>query len=1347
MATTRRDIELLISAKETTGRSFSQVTSNIESLNRKIGEQIAQAERGEISLQELRRSQEALAQAGRDLSAIQGQIDTYNKLVATQDKVGAAADKAKADLAAFRLELEKADKVSAAQESKLQRLETAVVKTSAAYEKNTGDLITQTAALERAGIETKALDASQAGVVNNARQIGAGLVQVNAAIDGYAANVANARTQEQALAAQSGFERKISEAQQLGNASKFVQLFGDAIQTVAVADNQLAALTGFRAVGQMAVEAANDLTRFNAAGQATGASASQVAAGLRAIIDPAGEALRTLGGVEAAIEKADTQAAAGVKNVGLLSDAYNSLSAASAAILRQGSLVDGFRQQEAAVASARSEFTQAQAEVAKLGNAMASADKPTEALAAALGAAEAKLESTAKAVGVEEAKLAQLNTELKAADINTANLAAEQARLEAAATRVSGSMAGINKTLGRGGQRTNGLFGLKPNDLANLSYQLNDIFVSLASGQNPMIVFIQQGSQIGQIFPGIISTIARFALAWAPVLAIVALVGFAFKGLYDDAARLKKAQEDLAASPFGANLDPQKFADAQEKLESLGASAEDARAALVKLAEEGFDQEHLDKYSEAAQNLAERLGVDLSEATDMLVSIQKGGIEAVYDLTEKTNDLTAADLDHAEALFKAGKAGEARQFVLDRVAERNAQIARDTQSVWTPAVNNLKAAWSNFTGFLGSVFGPVIDAIVDKIKLAIAAFTFLTALLAGKGVAGAKADAGAAYFGAPKPGRGASDQNIRDRRYGAKLDEEELSNRKAITAEQRKQIVAQKARNDAQAAGVSKAVEDRAVQQAIALEQRKINEEGERAAKKAGAAGRRADAARRRAAAQAKAAENKREGAQGTLENQLRQLNRDEARGSSATLEQRLSAVDDKYEKIFDTLQKMRNLGLSADGEGTSLADVEKRVNAQKDILKSQETIKYYEEQIKDLTAQRKDEVENIADAQEAGALSVTKAFGDAEAVNNRISPKIVKAAQDALAVARNIAGTNPSPEMVSMIARLERIIAGEGTGDVAGKLLQSGFASQEAAYNQMLSDRNNLVSAYNDLKELGLRNDTETRAAQAKAYSDSAPAIQKQIDDMRTSLTLLHETKSELSGLPLITDAAYNAWIAKLEAVEAGLVNIDSRIAQVNAGAQQGFVQGFTSAVQTAADAIGGLIVGTKSWGEAFSDIGRGVVGILTSILDAVAQVLLQMIALKIAKSLLGGPTGGIGGLFFHDGGVVGGGGGSRKKRTGGMGSWAGAPKFHGGGGLGLQPGEYKAVLKQGEEVLTEDDPRHIRNIGNDNGGGGAPTMQQNVLLFDPEEIPRAMMGRSGVKSILQIVRANKATVKAILG
>lgn len=286
MATNRRDIELLISARETTGRSFKQVTDNIDALNAKIAQQITQAEKGEISLQDLRKTQEELASAGRDLSAIQGQIDAYNRLVGTSDKVGAAAEAAKQKLADFKNEIASAEKVTAAQENKLQRLENAVARTSAAVEKNEADLRSQVEILNRAGIATDQLETAQTGVVNTARLIGAGLTQVNTAIDGYAANVARARDAEQQLAAQQGFERKIAEAQKLGQASRFVQLFGEAINTAKTADNQLAALSGFRAVGQMAAEASNDISRFVQSGQAMAVSTSQVAAGLRNIIDP-----------------------------------------------------------------------------------------------------------------------------------------------------------------------------------------------------------------------------------------------------------------------------------------------------------------------------------------------------------------------------------------------------------------------------------------------------------------------------------------------------------------------------------------------------------------------------------------------------------------------------------------------------------------------------------------------------------------------------------------------------------------------------------------------------------------------------------------------------------------------------------------------------------------------------------------------------------------------------------------------------------------------------------------------------------------------------------------------------
>lgn len=1351
MATTRRDIELLISAKETTGRSFKQVTDNIDALNTKIAEQIVQAERGEISLQELRRTQEQLAAAGRDLSAIQGQIDAYNRLVATSDKVAASAEKAKADLAALKAEVEAAGKATTAQENKMARLEVAVTRTSAALDKNTADIAEQVAVLQRAGVAVENLDQAQAGIINNARQIGAGLVQVNTAIDGYAGNIQRAQQAEANLAAQQGFERKIAEAQRLGQASRFVQLFGDAINTVKVADNQLAALSGFRAVGAQAAEASNDMSRFVQAGQTMAVSSQQVAAGLRAILDPGGAALQTLKGVEAAIDAADAQAAEGVKNVGLLNDAYNNLAASAAALVRQGSLVDTFRQQEAATVTARQQFAEAQAEVQRLGAAMAAADEPTEQFAAALAKAEANLEKTGRALTQEETKLGALSRELKMAEINTANLASEQARLEAAATRVGTTMDRVNTTLGRGGRQTNGLFGLKPNDLANLSYQVNDIFVSLASGQNPLMVLIQQGSQIGQLFPGLISTVAKLALRFFPLIAVVAAVGLAFRELYTDSVRLKQAQDDLAASPTGEGLDPARFAAAQEKLEDMGASAEDARKAMLALAEEGFDDESLETYSKAAAQLADRLGIDVVEATKLLIDVQQGGIDAVYDLAEKTNDLTQADLDHAEALYEAGKAGEARQYVLDRVAERNQQIADATQSAWTPAVNNLKSAWQSFTGWLSTTFAPVIDGIINYINDAIVGFTFLTGLLAGKGIAGAQADAFQVIrtqrgLNTP-PTRGANDQQIRDRRYLLQLDEEELQNRKALTSEQRLQIAAQKARTDAQAEGVSQAVEERAVQQAIALEQRKINEEGARAS-------RRSDAAANRARRAAETEQRKRESAQQQLERQLRQLNRAAFSGVSASLEERLSSIDEKYESIADSLKKVRDLGLTTDSEGVSLDVIEAQVEATKTRLKDEETIKFYQEQALLLDKQREAELQRITDAQLRGAISTKEAMEQAAEVNTRLSPQIVSAAQAALDVARRIAGTNPSPEMVSWIASLERIINSEGTNRAVADVGLAGLDEESAKLDDLLKQRDMLVDAYGTLNDLGLRTATQTREAMAGAFLSQAEAIRPVLDQLRATVEALHNQIDPLTQLPVLTDTAYATWLAKIEAVNAGLTQTTTKLTALESSTFQSIATAGVNAFETLTSSMAGFAAGTQSLGDVFASVGTSILQSLAQITQAIANAIIQFLILRALESAAGLPPGTLSGggggpsLFglFHDGGVVGGRGGSKQRRTGMSDSWVGAPKFHGGGGMGLRPDEYKAVLKRGEEVLTEDDPRHVRNIGNDNDGGGGAGGLKQVLLLDPEAVPSAMQSRAGQKSILTVIRQNKDTIKQVL-
>lgn len=124
----------------------------------------------------------------------------------------------------------------------------------------------------------------------------------------------------------------------------------------------------------------------------------------------------------------------------------------------------------ASVAAARAEQVRAQAAVSAL---RASQAATREEIAAAVAVAR-KARAALDAARAEQAAAAASNAATAATKANTAAVAANNAALRQ----------GMQ-------QRT------------NLIFQLNDIFVSLASGMNPAMVAIQQGSQISTIYgPG-----------------------------------------------------------------------------------------------------------------------------------------------------------------------------------------------------------------------------------------------------------------------------------------------------------------------------------------------------------------------------------------------------------------------------------------------------------------------------------------------------------------------------------------------------------------------------------------------------------------------------------------------------------------------------------------------------------------------------------------------------------------------------------------------------------------------------------------------------------------------------
>ncbi|MCB1380853.1 MAG: phage tail length tape measure family protein [Alphaproteobacteria bacterium] len=208
---------------------------------------------------------------------------------------------------------------------------------------------------------------------------------------------------------------------------------------------------------------------------------------------------------------------------------------------------------------------------------------------------------------------------------------------------------------------------LNAQQLANLNYQISDIGVSLASGQNPFTVMLQQGSQIVQMFgpgTGILGALRAVGTGLITFLTNplnLALLGFsavtaaasyffsAVAGPGEDANKTLEEQEDILgriAGKYGEALPQvQRYAD---EIDRANRSAElaDARVAAIDRAWRevmaGFDAaqgEIFDTYA-----ILESIG-----AIDSVATLQ----HAVWDLQAalKTNTATAEEAQRIHDLL------------------------------------------------------------------------------------------------------------------------------------------------------------------------------------------------------------------------------------------------------------------------------------------------------------------------------------------------------------------------------------------------------------------------------------------------------------------------------------------------------------------------------------------------------------------------------------------------------------------------------------------------------------------------------------------------------------------------
>jgi hypothetical protein len=1403
-ALSRRDIEMIFRAEtDKATRPIGELTRDVKALRGALEEQLAAANRGEVSL-------DKLAETTRDLKKAQDELGTARSLLTQlngQEKALAAAEArlasatakydalgtqiagAEAPTKRLTQQFEAAGRAQAAAAESLDRVRAQTAETRQQIEgiigpvENTsnafrdiavnsreisrGLAIAGTAADEFKG-KLAGLTAEQAKAAAdrsfNQQGLDAGLLQAQVTYISQFENRVQLLTQAKAeLAAQdAAFQRALS-AQEAKVGAANVQQLKTAFEEAAAAEERIKQVTAFRQLAADVQAAVTDVTRFGVSADGGAQSADRLATSLLAILQPSKAATATLNGLESTVTQiSDSLDGKGRKSAQEYAVALNGLTEAGASIGRIAQSIDAFKDQQAAVDAAATAFHAAQSEALKLAADLATTETPTRELAQALRDAEAAVTTTGTALQQEGNKAEALGAKLRRAGVDTANLAKEEERLTQVATEAAAAQAEIDG-------ETNGssnFLGLNVQDATNLGYQINDIFTQLASGASIFTVLAQQGPQIWQI-GGVQAYIAALGPLLPILLAVaaaIALVAATVKRANDRAAELNSATAYVKALGDQGTLTAKQLADASTAMQDLGVSAEDARKLTRDFSNDGLDPQFLEAFTQAAKNAADVTGKDFKDAFEALTGAMKGGYDQVVALNEEFPVLTDAELTQIKAMYDSGDASEARRAVFERFFDKMQEGADNLNGPWSNAVDNFQKAFTRLLDYLGTT--TVVKQFIKEIDEALIGLNYL--LLRARGFTNEQAGNAAVNASGRAPGQrprtggdpgGTRQKSTAAGRAAADDAEREVKAKKRQSREELKQNAILDARRKAQAAGYG--ADDQARLEAAAG--RKAAEDYDaRAATRGNAARRRADAAARRDANAAKALANQIDNQADSLATALDQMGSKVAKVAAGTLKDQLSnaatAVELQYQKLFRQLDEFSAITKGRGRIGNlSIEQYREQIKANEVILTQQAQLKVYEDNINDTLKQRQAALANIEDQANRGLISGAEAIRQTQEVTSKFDPLIASLTQAAVLFAKSIAGASPSAELQAFIAKMESLgqrNAGDGQASVRDSA-QSNLGREEAKLNQILAERNSLVETYNTLAQLGVITQEQARRKSADAFNASKGLIDQQI--AQTQQTLAAARAAAAGNAPLLLQ--YDALAAKLNLVAVQAQYADPRLVQLKGSIDGLITQNALTAIDKIAESFAGAIAGTQTWGDALVNAGLAFLEFIGNTILGIARLILQMIILSAIEKITGIPvaallqfnaaiSGGGGGKtgLFHGGGEVGSYAGGQQTTTRQISplAFALAPRYHEGTpSVGLKPNEQAAVLQKGEKVVTEEQQRLENKRANQPAGGRG---LRQVLAFGDDQVAAAMAGPAGEDVTVTHIRRNTPLIKQLL-
>lgn len=892
--------------------------------------------------------------------------------------------------------------------------------------------------------------------------------------------------------------------------------------------------------------------------------------------------------------------------------------------------------------------------------ASAASDAAASAAAKQAGAAQQSASATSGLTAAQERFLSGLR---ESADLYGKS-AAEVLRYRAAQMGVAKEAEASISTLERMGKAGHTSAAQTAAAWQQLPMQLQDAMVQLQGGVSPLTVLLQQGPQISGAFGGIGNTLRALGSIITPVrVACAGLVGAlgalavaAYQG-YEESARLTKSLELTGGAAGVTRAAVMQMGD--DIATAHGAAIGKVRQTLQALVDSGtFVGATLASAGRAVTAVQKITGASSEEIVRDFSDMRSGVASWAAEHNRTYNFLTADQYTYIRSLEAQGRSQEAMRVALDALAGTMEQRS-------VPALGSLERAWNSVGAALSSVW--------DKMKGIGREETAEEKL--------ARLREKAAQWSSATPLKNAS---LMESLRGAFGGQEYIDS-------QRAQAMAQL--DDAQRQAASDAM--RATEKGIAAAQ-----EQERI--------RQASKQYQDALAQVELAGSQQRLAQDQAAAQQRQSAQDIANARGLT-----SAVD--HQAALNRIEQSRLQAQEAALQRQRGIEAGRVVEKPEDALARQAAVAGIDAQLVTVRAQ------------------IAKSVADGRA--------LVEA--DALAQARDraqqwAAAWRSAAEQVRGYAETNAATAAVRLTD-PGARSDAEAAARSAGARRQLSDQQRDLRLQIDLvpaaspaarAELVRQLDALTREGEAHIAELERAG---RFDSLRTQFgeyaTALQQSEAAIDRL--VTDGVINAVEAErrkfaerakalpqLQALAAAQQKVAATAAERNdaAGAAQQVVAlteqrtEFEKALRSnAAASFAGFFSqvtsGAKTAGQALRDM---VGGFAQSMLDVISKRLGEKMLNSVLDAVDKAGASGSGGQsswvstaaswiasFFHTGGIAGiGSSGGVRTASLPMAAWSFAPRYHSGGIAGLAPDEVPAVLRRGEEVLTESDPRHRANM-----------------------------------------------------